>query len=223
MRDQDTIRRFDLLTLSADDYWIILKNGVFIAILAYIVAGFLAAGTSTESWFYLSMPPVVGVLYSLGMIWVNNRRLTPAQRARLTRQRDLTLRRQRMQAASDEATADWEAALAKMAKLRELVTRMAGIQPDAVAMAEQAAGLERVIRVLDDRIRADRELITKYDLESQMLAVEIEALDIILGDAEGALAVRLAELEALEEEIEESDRRRSAELELERFLGEVAA
>jgi regulator of RNase E activity RraA len=100
---------------------------------------------------------------------------------------------------------------------------MAGIQPDAVAMAEQAAGLERVIRVLDDRIRADRELITKYDLEAQMLAVEIEALDIILGDAEGALAVRLAELEALEEEIEESDRRRSAELELERFLGEVAA
>ncbi len=58
MRDQDTIRRFDLLTLSVDDYWIVVKNGVFIAILAYIVAGFLAATTSTESWFYVSMPPV---------------------------------------------------------------------------------------------------------------------------------------------------------------------
>ena len=108
MRDQDTIRRFDLLELSQDDYWIILKCGVLIAILAYIVAGILAATTGAESWVYVSMPPTVGVLYSLWMIWAAHGRLTPAQRARLTKQRHLTRRRQRMQEASDEAAADRE-------------------------------------------------------------------------------------------------------------------
>ncbi len=128
-----------------------------------------------------------------------------------------------MQAASDDATADREAALAMMERLRDLVTRMERIHPDTEVLADQIAGLEKVFGVLDDRTHADRHLIDRYDRESQLLGVEIDALDIVPWDAEGALAARLAELEALEEEIEESERRRSAELELERFLGEVAA
>lgn len=223
MRDHDTIRRFDLLELSADDYWIVVKNGVLMAILAYILAGFLAATTSTESWFYVSMPPVVGVLYSLGMIWAAYGRLTPTQRARLTKQRDLIRRRQRMQVASEEATADRGEAVATMARLRELVTRMERIHPDEKVLADQIAGLEKVCGVLDDRTHADRHLVARYDRESQLLAVEIDALDILPGDADAALSARLAELEALDEEIEASERLRSAELELARFLGGVAA
>ena len=110
-----------------------------------------------------------------------------------------------------------------MARLRDLVTRMERIHPDEEALADQIAGLERVFGVLDDRTHADRHLVTHYDRESQLLGVEIDALDLIPGDADAALAARLAELEALDEEIEASDRLRSAQLELERFLGEVAA
>lgn len=128
-----------------------------------------------------------------------------------------------MQAASDDATADREAALAMMARLRDLVTRMERIHPDKEVLADQIAGLEKVFGVLDDRTHADWYLTTRYDRESQLLGLEIDALDIISGDAWAALAARLAELEALDEEIEASDRLRSAELELARFLGEVAA
>lgn len=223
MRDQDTIRRFDLLALSADDCWIILKNGVFIAVLAYIVAGMFAACTGIESWALVSTPPVVGVLYSSWMIWMAYHRLTPAQRARLTKQRDLIRRRQRMQAASDDAAADREAALAMMERLRDLISRMERLHPDKEVLADQIAGLEKVFGVLDDRTHADWHLMTKYDRESQLLDVEIDALDVVPWDADEALAARLAELEALKEEVEENERRRSAELELERFLGRVAA
>ena len=223
MRDQDTIRRFDLLTLSVDDCWIILKNGVFIAILAYIVAGMFAACTGIESWALASIPPVLGVLYSSWMIWAAYRRLTPAQRARLTKQRDLIRKRQKVQAASDDAAADMGAALAMMERLRDLMTRMERIHPDKEVLADQIAGLEKVFGLLDDRTHADRHLIDSYDRESQLLGVEIDALDVVPWDAEGALAARLAELDALEAEVEESELRRSAELELELFLGEVAA
>jgi hypothetical protein len=223
MRDQDTIRRFDLLELSADDYWIVLKNGCVIAVLAYILAAMLAEATGIESWALVSAPPLLGVLYSLWMIWAANRRLTPTQRARLTKQRNLIRRRQRMQVVSDDATADREDALAMMERLRDLVTRMERIHPDKGVLADQIAGLEKVFGVLDDRTHADWYLIDRYDRESQLLGIEIDALDVVPGDAEAALAARLAELEALEEEIKEGERSRSAELELERFLGEVAA
>ena len=223
MRDRDTIRRFDLLTLSADDCWIILKNGVFIAILAYIVAGMFAAYTGTESWALVSTPPVVGVLYSSWMAWAAYHRLTPAQRARLTKQRDLIRKRQWVQAASDDAAADREAALAMMERLRDLISRMERLHPDNEVLADQIAWLEKVYGVLDDRTHADWHLMTRYDRESQLLGIEIDALDVVPWDADDALAARLAELDALEEEVEESDRRRSAELELERFLRGVAA
>jgi len=223
MRDQDTIRRFDLLELSADDCWIILKNGVFIAILAYIVAGMFAACTGIESWALVSTPPVVGALYSFWMAWAAYHRLTPAQRARLTKQRNLIRRRQRMKAASDDAAADREAALAMMERLRDLMNRMERLHPDKEVLAVQIAGLERVFGVLDDRTHADWILMTRYDRESQLLGVEIDALDVLPWDADAALEARLAELEALEEELEENERRRSAERELERFLMELAA
>ena len=176
MRDHDTIRRFDLLELSADDYWIVVKNGVLMAILAYILAGFLAATTSTESWFYVSMPPVVGVLYSLGMIWAAYGRLTPTQRARLTKQRDLIRRRQRMQVASEEAAADREGQSPRWPTARAGRTGWSDIHPDEKVLADQIAGLERVCGVLDDRTHADRHLVARYDRESQLLAVEIDAL-----------------------------------------------
>lgn len=223
MRDQDTIRRFDLLELSADDYVIILKCGVLIAVLAYIVAGMFAAFTGIESWALVSTPPIIGALYSAWMIWAAYHRLTPTQRARLTKQRHLIRRRQRMQAASDDAASDREAALAMMERLRDLITRMERIHPDKEVLAHQIAGLEKVFSVLDDRTQVDWQLMTRYDRESQLLGVELDALDVLPWDAEAALVARLAELEALEEEIEESERRRSAELELERYLGEVAA
>lgn len=221
MRDQDIIRRFDLLELSADDYWIVFKNGVLFAILAYIVAGFLAATTSTESWFYVSMPPVIGVLYSLWMIWMANRRLTPIQRDRLTRQRELMAARGRMEAASGKSAADREATLAHMARLRDLIARM--IRLDSDQLADRIAELKELYKSLDDRERADRHLMTRYDCEREFLTVQIDALDIFPEESQIALGARLAEIEALGAEIEASQRLRSAELELERFLGQVAA
>jgi hypothetical protein len=221
MRDQDTIRHFDLLELSLDDYWIIVKCGLLIALLAYIVALFVAAATGTESLLLVTIPPVVGVLYSLGMIWAASRRLTPTQRERLTKQRDLIARRGRMQVAADEATADNEAAVAMMARLRDLVTRMERLH--AELLADRIAELETVIGVLEDRTHINQHLLTRCDRECQLLAVEIDVLDIIPSDAREELAARVAEMEALDQELEASQRQRSAEVELDRFLGEAAA
>jgi hypothetical protein len=221
MRDQDTIRRFDLLKLSGDDYWTIIKNGCAIAVLAYIVAAMIAQGTSVASWAFVSTPPVLGLLYSLWMIWLANRRLTPTQRERLTRQGDLMADRGRMQAASGKAAADREATLAHMARLRDLITRM--IRLDSDQLADRIARLKELYKCLDDRERADRHLMARYDCECDLLTLQIDALDIFPEEAQIALGARLAELEALDAEIEDSQRRRSAETELARFLeGEPA-
>jgi len=221
MRDQDTIRRFDLLELSAEDYVIILKCGVLIALLSYVVAIFVAATTGTESSLLVSVPPVVGALYSLWMVWAAHRRLTPDQRARLTRQRDLIARQRRLRAAAEEATADREEALAQMARLGDLLARMERFH--AELLAGRIEELRAAIRSLDDRTHTDRHLVNRYERECQLLGVEIDALDLFTGEVQAALQARLEELEAIEEEIEASERLRGAALELARYLGEVAA
>lgn len=220
MRDQDTIRRFDLLELSAEDYWVILKCGILIGILAYVVAIFVAAATGTESSLLVAVPPVVGVLYSLWMIWAANRRLTPDQRARLTRQRDLIAKQRRMRAAAEEARADREEALAQMARLRDLEARMERFHTEL--LAGRIVDLRAVIRCLDDRMHTDRHLVNRYERECQLLEVEIDALDLFTADVQAALQTRLEELQELEGEIEASQRLQSAALELARYLGEVA-
>jgi hypothetical protein len=74
MRDEAVVRRFDLLELSPGDYWIVVKCGLLIMTLAYIIAGLITASTGEESWLFVFTPPAVGVVYSAWMIWAAHRR-----------------------------------------------------------------------------------------------------------------------------------------------------
>ncbi len=221
MRDQDTIRRFDLLELSGEDYWTIIKNGCLIALLAYIVAAMIAQGTSVASWAFVSTPPVLGLLYSLWMIWLANRRLSTPQKERLTRQRDLMTELSRMEVASGKAAADREATLAQLARLRDLITRM--IRLDSDQLADRITNLEELYKSLVDRERADRHLMARYDFGREFLTLQIDMLDFFPEEAQTALGGTLAELAALNAELESSQRLRNAVMEVEGFLGEAAA
>lgn len=218
MRDQDVLRRFDLLELSLKDYWTVFKCGLLITTLAYVGAGIIAASTETESWFFVFAPPLIGLLYAVWMVYAANRRLTPPQRERLTEQRDLLERHEASKAASDATSADLMTTQARINHLLDLALRMKRL--DAESLPERMAEVEGVIKMLERRVRTDGLLIAGYDHECQLLAVEIEALDIVLSDEGTALDAKLADLAALEESIRDGRRRRAAELEVSRFLAE---
>jgi len=219
VRDQDTIRRFDLLELSTDDYWSILKGGCLVALLALVEVAILVAGTDTETWAAVWLPPLAGVVYAIWMLWHAKRRLTPAQRRRLHWQRGLLRKGECLQAARGEVNVDRTDLLAQMAQLRDQITRM--IRLDADQLADEIAALKELYKCLDDRERIDRELLGLYDHECQVLVAEADALDIFPEAAQEALATRLAELAELKEVIASSVRHRDAERELDRLLGEA--
>lgn len=221
MRDQDTLRRFDLLELSRQDYWTILQCGFLIGLLCAVGIGMVGAVLHVEHLLLNLLPPVLGVLYMVWMIWLANRRLNPEQRRRLSNQRDLVRREQRLRIAQASASEDQAAAQARANKLRDLALRMKRL--DIHLLAEQIERAEVAADLLERRVGVDRELIARYELQCQLLAAEIDALDVVTEGPASDLAARIAELEALNEEIEASRRERDASLELSRYLREVAA
>ena len=221
MRDQDTIRRFDLLELSRQDYWTILQCGFLIGLLSAVGVGMVGAMWHGEPLLFDLLPPVLGVVYMVWMVWLANRRLNPEQRRRLSTQRELVRREQGLRASRDSASFDMDAAKAQANKLRDLALRMKRL--DLAALGEQIEQAEAAADLLERRVRVDRELIARYGHECELLTAKIDALDIATAGLPGALASRLAELEALEEELETVRRIRDAELELSKYLREEAA
>lgn len=221
MRDQDTIRRFDLLELSRDDYRTILYCGLVLGVLFAVGLGIIGALWHFEYWVLGWIPPVIGVLYMTWMVWMANRRLNPEQRRRLSNQRELVRQEQRLRAACDSATRELGQAQAQANKLRDLALRLKrlglGLVDEQIERTGDAAGL------LEHLVRVDRELIAECQAECELLAAEIDALDVTPAVPAADLASRIAELEDLEEEIHARRRLRVAEEELSRYLREEAA
>lgn len=219
MLDDDSVDRFDLLELSTDDYWTILKCGVLIAILAYMGAGALASATSTKSWLCVIFPPLAGILYAVWMIVAARGRLTPQQRTRLTGLRALLQEKERLESASHSAAADAAAIQARINALLDFALRMKRL--DAVLLADRIAETETLVGTFERLLAVTRELIAGIDHEQELLEVEIDARGLLAHDAEEALRVRVAELAEDAGRVEEWRRVRAAALELEGFLAAI--
>jgi len=219
MRDEEVVRRFDLLELSPGDYWIVAKCGLLIMTFAYIMAGVIAANTGVESWLFVFTPPAVGVVYSAWMIWAANRRLSPIQRVRLREQRDLTIRLEALQTSSGTLAGDSATTQARIGKLLDLALRMKRL--DAGYMAERISEIEWVIESLRRELRANDLLMAGYDFECQLLLVEIDALDIVPKYSGAGLHRKALELSALEQLAHNRRRLHAADMEVAILLAEA--
>lgn len=197
MRDEEVVRRFDLLELSPGDYWIVAKCGLLIMTFAYIMAGVIAANTGVESWLFVFTPPAVGVLYSAGMIWAANRRLSPAQRTRLAQQRALTVRLEDFRAASAVAATDSATTGARLNQLRDLAVRMKRL--DAKYLTDRVGEIEGLITSLEEQVQLDAWLSAAYDHECQLLSIQVDTLDTAPPENTSVLEAKLAELAVLKE------------------------
>lgn len=219
MRDENTIRRFDLLKPSQKDCESALRRGFWMFVLAYIVVAVVMSGADTVPEWTLWGPMLFGAAWAGWRLLLLFNVLTPRQRARLERQLALIQRQKALKAAREAAVEEIESGREALLKLAELALRMTRL--DAAGFAERLAELEQARRHRIELIMANERLIVGYDHEWQMLAIEIDALDatdIMPSDPSASMDAKRAELAALGEWANERRRLRAAEAEISGML-----
>lgn len=215
MLEFETRRRFDLLKPPRQVYASAWRQGFWVAVGACIVILLIVPDAFQNGWVSLFTPAVIGGLYALLQIHAAESVLSDAQRSRLKGQLVLVEQQEKLKAASTAAGGEIETGKAAMAKLAELSLRMQRL--DDGTYGARIADLAHARAHWARRIKVNERLIAGYEHEWQMLAIEIDALDMpeIFPECGSAVMdAKVAELEALEESARERRRRRAAESEV---------
>ena len=219
MLEYETLRRFDLLKPPRQAYESACRYGFGVAVFAFILIQVVMGSADQNGWVSLFTPAVIGVLYALMKIRDAHGILSDAQRSRLQKQLVLVERQEALKAAGAAAANEIESSKAAMTKLAELSLRMQRL--DDGTYGARIADLAQARAHWARRIKVNERLIAGYEHEWQMLAIEIDALDmpeIFPENATETVDARAAELEALEESAGERRRRRAAEAEVSTML-----
>ena len=219
MLEYETLRRFDLLKPPRQAYESAWRYGFGVAVFAFILIQVVMGSADQNGWVSLFTPAVIGVLYALMKIRDAHGILSDAQRSRLKKQLVLVERQEALKAAGAAAANEIESSKAAMMKLAELSLRMQRL--DDGTYGARIADLAQARAHWARRITINERLIAGYEHEWQMLAIEIDALDmpeIFPENATETVDARAAELEALEESAGERRRRRAAEAEVSTML-----
>jgi len=219
MLEYEARRRFDLLKPPPQVYESAWRQGFWVAVGACIVILIIVPDAFQNGWVSLFTPAVIGFLYALSKIHAVRSVISPAQRKRLMGQLDLMQRQKALKAASTAAEAEIESSKAAMTKLAELSLRMRRL--DDGTYGARIAELAQARAHWAQRIKVNERLIAGYEHEWQMLAIEIDALDlpeIFPAGASEALDAKTAEAEAMEEAAADRRRRRAAEAEISSLL-----
>jgi hypothetical protein len=219
MDDLETHRRFDLLKPPRQAYESACRHGFWIGLLAYLVILVVLPHGQQYVWGSLVTPLVIGGLAALSKIHEAYTVISPPQRKLLGQQLVLVQRQEALRAAGAAAAEAIESSKAAMMKLAELSLRMQRL--DDGTYGARIADLAQARAHWARRIKISERLIAGYEHEWQMLAIEVDALDmpeIFPENAPETRDAKAAELEALEEAAGERRRRRAAEAEVSTML-----
>ncbi len=176
MLEYETLRRFDLLKPSRQAYESAWRRGFWVGVLACIIIQIIMGDADQNGWVSLFIPAVIGVLYALSQIHLAHGVLSDAQRSRLQKQLVLVERQEALKAAGTAAAEAIESSKAAMTKLAELSLRMQRL--DDGTYGARIADLAQARAHWARRIKINERLIAGYEHEWQMLAIEIDALDM---------------------------------------------
>lgn len=198
-----------------------IGRGAIVAAVLLMLAGAIESLTETSSWLYSLVPAIGGVVWSFRAYASVPPLLDREERRRRDAEVALSHEREKLASSRSHTVSELARVRQQIARLIELSERMRAL--DASVYEARLGAFERTQTRLEEYVRACQQLIADYERADAMLAIELDALQVMQfrPDATGAALVsRLQDLEELGDELHRRQLLLAADAEVDQLLRE---